>query len=242
MSDVRDDHVKLNSLRVEALYDHSIIPIAVMLSGALILVFVLWDSNNALPLLSWLTILLLVTTGRFINVRQYRVSGKIPEQYSRWLIRYLFGAILSGMIWGSAAYVFITGFNIVDIGILSMFMLVVVAGSIGIYSIFQSTYYGFNLPAIVPFIFFLLTSKEEILNTFGFVIIIFTGFILVIQYDAHRIINQLLLVKFDNHHLLSGYEKDQRKIRTLETLISIKDIELKKIKTELNNLKKQVEN
>ncbi len=238
MTDVRDDHIKLNALRVETLYDHSVIPIAVMLCGAFILVFVLWDKNNSLPLISWFTILLLVTIGRFVNVYWYRASQKIPEQYSRWLNRYLIGAIMSGIIWGSAAFVFITRFNIVDIGILSMFMLVVTAGSIGIYSIYQRTYYGFNIPAIVPLIIYLLSNNDEILNSLGFVIIIFVGFIFIIQYDAHRVMNQLLLIKYDNHHLLNGYEKDQRRIRTLETLSTIKDIEISKIRTELNNFKK----
>ena len=240
MSEVMDDHFKLNSLRVEALYDHSVIPVAVMLCGALMLVFVLWEKSNAMPLLSWFFVLLLVTIARFVNVYRYRISYKVPEQYIRWLNRYIIGTVLSGMIWGSAVFVFITGNNLIGVGIISMFMLVVAAGSIGIYSIFQRTYYGFNLPAIVPLIYFLLTSNDDILNTLGYIMIIFAGFIFVIQYDAHKAINQLLVIKFDNQHLLQGYEKDQRKIRTLETLSTIKDVEITKIRSELKNLKQNI--
>lgn len=241
MSDDRDDYIKLNALRVEALYDHSVIPVAVMLCGASILLFILWQKSNALPLLSWFFILILITIGRYINVFQYRVSEKIPEQYIRWLNRYFFGAILSGMVWGSAAYIFITNNDIVDIGLLCMFMLVVAAGSIGIYSIFQRMYYGFNLPALIPLIIYLLSQHDELLKSLGIIIIIFIGFIFLIQYDAHKVINRLLVIQFDNRHLLNGYEKDQRRIKDLEALSYIKDIEIKKARTELNNLKETIE-
>lgn len=241
MSDNRDDYIKLNALRVEALYSHSVIPVAVMLCGALILVFILWSKTNALPLLTWFFILLLVTIGRYINVFRYRVAEKIPEQYIHWLNRYFYGAVLSGMIWGSAAYVFITSNDIVNVGLLCMFMLVVAAGSIGIYSIFQRMYYGFNLPAIIPLVVYLLSNSDELLNSLGIILIIFVGFIFVIQYDAHNVVNQLLVIKFDNRHLLNGYEKDQRRIRDLQGLNNIKDVEIKKIRTELNNLKNTIE-
>ena len=70
---------------------------------------------------------------------------------------------------------------------------------------------------------------------------VFTGFIFVIQYDAHKVINRLLVTQLDNRFLLYGYEDDQKKIRNLKSLNDIKEVELKKARSELNSLKKTIE-
>lgn len=234
MSDDTDDYIKLNALRVEALYDHSIIPVAVMLCAAVILVCILWNENNALALFAWFSMLLLVTIVRYINVFKYRTSEKNPGQYPFWLNMYFGGAVLSGMVWGSAAYVFITNNNTVDTILLTMLITVTAAGSIGIYSIFQRVYYGFNLPAVIPLIVYLVSRGDQLVNMLGAITVVFVGFIFVIQYDAHKVINQLLLIKLDNRFLLDSYERDQRRISKLEMLNKNKDEEIKKIRVELS--------
>lgn len=233
MSDDTDDYTKLNALRVDALYSHSVIPVAVMLCGAVILICMLWNKANAAALLTWLVVLLVVTAARYLMVFKYRSTEKIPEQYSYWLNMYFAGSVLSGVVWGAAAYVFISNTNIVDIGLLTMFIIVVAAGSIGIYSIFQRVYYGFNLSAVVPLVVYLLSRNDELINMLGAVTIVFTGFVFVIQYDAHKVINQLLVVELDNRFLLDGYERDQQSIRKFEMLNRNKDEELKKMRVEL---------
>ena len=39
--------------------------------------------------------------------------------------------------------------------------------------------------------------------------------IFIIQYYAHRAINQLLMIKIENENLLDGYEVDQDRIKDL---------------------------
>ena len=202
--------------------------------GAVILICILWIKANAAALLTWLVVLLLVTFGRYIVVYKYRASEKKPELYPFWLNLYFGGAVLSGVVWGTAAYVFITNNSIVDIGLLTMFIIVVAAGSIGIYSIFQRVYYGFNLCAVVPLVIYLLSRSNELINMLGAVTIVFTGFVFIIQYDAHRVINQLLVIELDNRYLLDGYESDQQRIKKFEMLNRNKDEELKKIRVELS--------
>lgn len=241
MSDDPNDFIKLNALRVEALYCHSIIPVAVMLCGAIILICILWNTDNALALITWFVILLLVAIVRGLNIFRYRSSENKPELYPYWLNAYFYGAVFSGVVWGSTAYVLLVSDNIVDAGLLVMFILVVAAGSIGIYSIFLRVYYGFNLPAVIPLIIYLLSRGDELLNMLGAITIVFIGFIFLIQYDAHKAINQLLVIKLNNRFLLDGYEEDQQKIRALEKQNRNIDKELESTRLELNIAKSRIE-
>lgn len=213
-----------------------------MLCGAIILICMLWNKSNAPALIIWFMILLLIAVFRGINVFKYRASEKKPELSPYWLNAYFYGAVFSGVVWGSAAYVLLVSDNIVDAGILTMFILVVTAGSIGIYSIFQRVYYGFNLPAVIPLVIYLLSRNDELLNMLGAITIVFIGFIFLIQYDAHKAINQLLVIKLNNRFLLDGYEEDQQKIRSLEKQNRYIDKELECTRLELSMSKNIVAN
>jgi len=118
-----------------------------------------------------------------------------------------------------------------------MFMLVVISGSIGIYSVFKRIYYALSLPIIVPLIIFLLIQDNEQLNKLSLITSLFTGFIFIIHYHSQKITNQLLLIRINNKFLLDGYESDQEKINVLERLNRTRTDQLEKAHLELKYLK-----
>lgn len=213
-----DDLSRLNALRLGTLYHNSIVPIIVSLAGGFVLYYVLWDESNAISTSSWLTIYFICSAIRIIVVRYYNISTKSPENHDYWLNVFFTGAVCAGTLLGSLAYVFIIGQDVISIGLLTMFILVVASGSIGIYSIYQRIYYGFNIPMLVPLIIFLAIQNSEQLNKLSIILIAFTVCIFIIQYYAHRAINELLMIKVDNENLLHGYEFDQKTIENLESL------------------------
>ena len=228
-----DEQIRLNAIRIDALYNHSTNPVAVTFTGCAILVFVLWDKEIAIRAISWLALLLLVSSVRYlINIR-YHSSKKSLEDYADWLNIFFVGVIFSGTVLGSAAFVFNIGNNIINAGLLTMFILVLVSGSIGIYSVFQRIYFGFTIPAIVPLIIYLLYQQNEQMSSLCTVIIAFVVFIFIIQFHASKIINQLLIIKLNNEQLLEGYELDHEKISELTRLYkNVREL-LDSTKTEL---------
>ena len=235
-----EDFIKLNALRVEALYNNSVIPVAVTLTGCIVLFFVLMNKQNAFPAVCWLILLITVSVIRYFIVRRYHTSEKLPEDYKHWLNVFLVGAISSGLVLGSAAHVFIIDDNIINIGLLTMFILVLNSGSIGIYSSYNRVYYGFNIPTIVPFVFFLITSNNPLLHKLCIIFLAFIGFIFVIQYHSQRIINQLISVKLDRENLLDSYELDQSRIIILEKMFNTNLRELKIARNELAECQKKL--
>lgn len=229
----KDDSIRLNALRVEALYDNSLIPVAVTFTGCAVLVFVLWNKEIAIAAISWLTLLFIIYAIRyFINTR-YHASTKSHEDYAYWLNVFFIGTICSGAVLGSTAYVFSVGNNIINAGFLTMFILVLVSGSIGIYSVFQRIYYGFTIPTIIPLIIYLLYQQNELMNKLCMVIIAFVVFIFVIQFHASKIINQLLMIELNNKNLLDSYELDHDKINNLERLYNTSKMQLNNAQDEL---------
>ena len=66
MSSNGEDFLKLSTLRVEALYNNSVIPVAVTLTGCVVLFFVLLNNQNQFAAVSWLTVLLIVSAVRYL--------------------------------------------------------------------------------------------------------------------------------------------------------------------------------
>lgn len=237
MSDNKEDYLLIQNLRVNALYNNAAIPVVVMLCGAFGLTITLWDERNIIALLSWFFILITITAVRCFIVWKYHQSNKRPEEYPFWLNLYFIGTCLSGVVWGSTAYLLPAEDSVIELGLITMFMLVVIAGSISIYTVFKRIYYALSLPTIMPLIIFLLIQENEQLNKLCLITSLFTIFIFIVHFHAQKITNQLLLIKFDNKVLLENYEKDQDKINILQRLNRTRSDQLEKARLELSYLK-----
>ena len=235
------DLIRLKALRIETLYSNSIVPVIVALAGGFVLYYILLDELNAVAATSWITIYFIAAAIRIIVVRFYNVSTKSPERHDYWLNIFFAGVVCTGTLLGSMAYIFINDQDIINIGLLTMFVLVVASGSIGIYSIYQRIYYGFNISMLLPLIIFLLNHNNEQFNKLTTILIAFTVCIFIIQYYAHRAINQLLMMKIQSENLLDGYEVDQDKIKELESLNNSYTKQLKDSVSELRLCQEKLE-
>jgi len=238
MSDNTEDYLLLQSLRVNALFNNASIPVVVMLCGAFGLLITLWDEKNAFAQILWFFTLITITAVRCFIVWKYHKSDNSPEEYPYWLNLYFIGTLFSGITWGSTAYLLPTNNSEFELGLITMFMLVVIAGSIGIYTVFKRIYYALSLPTIMSLIIFLLIQDNEQLNKLGLITSLFSFFIFIVHFHAQKILNQLLLIKFDNKVLLDHHEIDQDKINILERLNKARTEQLEKARVELNYLKK----
>ena len=238
----REDLIHLNALRVEALYDHSVIPVAISLIGSTVLCIALWDAKIAVAASSWLVILYIVYIIRYLTVTRYHATIKRPEDYTYWLNIFLIGALCSGTMLGSAVYIFIVDDDIFNIGILTMFLLILISGSTGIYSVYQRIYYAFTLPIIVPLIIFMLYKNNDLIHKLCMITTAFTVCIFVVQFHAHRMIYQVLIIKLDNKNLLNGYELDQDRIKIMERLHESSTIQLETAKNALRRCQEILEN
>lgn len=233
MSEKKDDLISLNALRVDVLYSNTLIPIAVTLIGCISLLFLLWSEKTIIAAITWLSILTIILAIRSFIVLRYHDSKKTPEDYAFWLNMFFIGVICSGSVLGSTAYVFIINNDIINISLLMMFILVLISGSIGIYSVFQRIYYGFTIPTVVPLVIYLLSQQDQLLNKLCIILIAFVFFIFIIQFHSHKMVNQLVTLKLDNNTLLENYDLDHERINILERMFNRCEMQLKNTREEL---------
>lgn len=239
LSDEKDITV-LNALRVEALYNHGVIPSVVTLIGALIIFFIFRGEELTGYQISWLVLLLIISMGRYFTVWLYKTIDVPAENYRSWLNLYFAGVVLTGSVIGSFVFIFSEHGEIYDIYLLTMFFLVLLSGSIGIFSIYQRIYYGFNLPLIIPLIAYLFSVDNTLLNTLAEFVCLFAIFIFIIQYQSHRIIDQLLSIRLDNRNLIDRYAVDQNRIDTLESTNDIKTRKIEELNIALRDCRRKL--
>ena len=209
------DLIEIKPQRVDALYRQSIATISASVTAALILIIVLWGEVAASRLMSWFLILLLITCIRIFYVYKYKSLGQEQKDYDYWLRVYLIGAIAFGIMWGLIIYIFMLNENIIYMGFMLLCICGLVAGSVASYSVFHSVFYGLNLPAVIPIIIYLFSHDEPQLNTLGILFCFFVGFLFVIEYQGHKMINNSLMLQVSNLSLVRYIDDEQEKINSL---------------------------
>lgn len=175
MSNNTEDHVLLQALRVDALYCNAFTPMLSLLFGALSIIIYFWGVDNVYPMLYWFTVLCVIAAIRCLIIFKYKTYQIAPEEYPFWLSIYKFGLMITGIVWGSAVYILPVENNYIDIGVLTMLILVVISASTGIYSVFNRVYYCLSMPMIAPLIYFLITHESEQLHKMGLIVSLYTG-------------------------------------------------------------------
>lgn len=233
MNSNNEDFIRLNALRLETLYNNSITPVFVTLIGGTVLFFVFWHKEIAVAAISWQILLLIISAIRYFITIRFQALTKSPDNYNYCLNIFFVQVICSGVLMGSIPYVFIVDNDIINIGLITMYILVFASGSVAIYSVFHRVYYGFTVPAAVLLIIYLLNQNNDLTNKLCMIFVVFVLFIFFIEYRSNKIINQLLTIKLDNNYLLDGYEIDQDRIKALEEMCNTNEKQLSAVRNEL---------
>src|SRR5215210_488606 len=72
------------------------------LINAGIVTFMLWPSVSHSVLLTWLTLIAVITSARFALVLHYRRTASLVTQTEYWRTRFIVGAGAAGTVWGAA--------------------------------------------------------------------------------------------------------------------------------------------
>lgn len=210
-----NESIELDRKRTEVLYEQSLPTIVASIVAAIILVVILSGEIANKVLLTWFTIFLVLSASRIYGVYQYKYSLTRFDNHDLWLRRYILGAFLSGMMWGATGFMFVPKLDIMYTAFVTMCVSGLLAGSIPSYSVYHSVYYGFNIPAITPFIIYLISVNRSqyylILLLLGF----YVGFMFFIELRTHKMLLNLLKLKFDTMNLMLNLDEKQQETMSL---------------------------
>lgn len=210
------ESVELERKRTEVLYEQSLPTIVASLVAAIILVFILFGKIASNTLIIWLAVFLLLSAIRIYGVYQFKNSSTRLKRHEQWLRRYMLGAFLSGMMWGATGFIFMPKLEIMYAAFVTLCVSGLVAGSIPSYSVFHTVYFSFNLPAITPFIIYFSSKNSSQYYVILFLLLSYIVFMFFIESRTHKMVLNLLKLKFDTRNLMINLDEKQQEAIALQ--------------------------
>ena len=198
--------------------------IATTIVGALV-VYVLWNHVAPLWLLMWLLAQVVTTSVRGWFRGAYFRAKPPPSEAQWWGRRFLFGVLLSGMIWGLAGVFPLSR----DAALQELFLLFVLAGlaagGMSTLSSFRGAYAAFLVPAILPFAVKLILRDSEISVAMSSMLLLFIAMMSLISARHYRSVSESLRLRFDNADLVidlaAARDRQQAINRELEGQVQV---------------------
>lgn len=175
--------------------------------GGFIVCAVLWTVADRYMLLSWWSVVLVLSLLRLATYAYYRVSAVDRNSTQFWINVYAGGAVLTGASWGYA------GVSIIPHDLLSyeLFVGFVIAGmamgAVPILSAVRTVYLGFSLSAATPYIIHTFSHEGTIYMAVAVIHCLFLILMIIMSFHMHKMIRESLLLRFYNIDLVEKLQK-----------------------------------
>jgi len=168
-------------------------------------IVVVWIFRNIHPvplLWGWYASLLLVFLSRAILARTYHIKHPSPDKAKRWGNYFAFNMIATGMVWGSAGFIFSSPDHLIET---MTFMMAIAGLSVGAFvshSAYMPAYLSFVMTAIPPLAWKFYNFGGDANEAMAVFILIFTLVIVVFGRKMHTrlsdgVVSQLKMRKLN---------------------------------------------
>ena len=204
--------------RIEVLIQQ--IPFAVisnLLLGSLT-IFFLWDVVSHNFLITWFSVVSLISLLRLISVKYLRVkiaNAESPhnqiliQKYERVCIA---GSLSSGMVYGSLSFLFSTSWPLVTQFIIPFLAAGITAGAIASNLSSRSCYYSFIFPVLLPLIYIFY---QQAMLLAAIMVLIYLVLLVVLIKRVNELFTESLKLKFVNEQLVDELTEHNNELRQL---------------------------
>lgn len=246
--DQNDNHLlALQAEQIKLLYASSPAALVATVVCVMALVAVEWTVVPLGPLLAWLAYMLTLTTSRFMLVRAFQQAAPGQQDTSRWQARFLIGAVLAGLGWGSAAFLLFPESSAPHQVFLIFMLGGMTAGAVSTLPAKLSAFLCFALPTMTPAVIQLLSQETPLASTMALMVVIFTLVLTYVTARMHATIVRSLELRLQNSALLDQLrlhtvQREQAELaraasdRQLETLIQASPLAIMSLDTEGNHI------
>jgi len=156
----------------------------------------LWHRVDAAWLAAWTLAVFVLTGVRIAFVQGY--ARRRPQRPARWGRAFAALSFLSGCLWGSIGIVFFEPQDPVVIVLLCVVLAGMTGGSVASLSSFLPAYYGFALPAVLPFALRSFAHGGELFTVLGVLALFLLGVNLSYARTLQRTVRESLALRFEN--------------------------------------------
>lgn len=152
--------IKTEAIRL--LYRQSKVALLVSLFNAGFLIYVLWEALPASQLLTWFALVAALTLARGLFTFRYFNRPESDSASGRWGFYATIGALLSGLLWGSAGILLYAPDQIAYQALLFFLLGGMGASAFASNTSFIPAFYAFFIPALLPILGMLITEGDKV--------------------------------------------------------------------------------
>lgn len=193
---------QIRAKAIRLLYRQSRVALPVTLINAAFLVYVLWDVAPEAMLLTWFSLITLLTLARGLQNYRYFSRAQADSVTYRWGIWCTVGSLLSGLLWGSAGILFYLPDQLVYQVLLFFLLSGMGAGAFASNTSFIPAFYAFFIPTLAPIIFMFALEGDKIHATVAVWGTVFFIAFLYFARNAYRANIEAIRLQLVNQRLL----------------------------------------
>lgn len=176
---------------------------------------------NMIPrkvLITWVTSLFIVTIIRAILHRFAMKKLANSKNIEFWANVFFFGILLSGIIWGIAAFFSLFHSSDPHRVLVAYILGGMAAGTAGTFSAIRRDYFAFSIPALLPQIIIFFILGDAILIAMGSMLILFGVLITMSALTNYSTILTSFRLRFERQDLISSLEiaRDQTETKNID--------------------------
>ncbi len=227
--------------QVNQLYERGPVGIIATLVNSVILCFIQWSVISHSVILTWFSVLFLITLIRAIFIYKYHRASSISIRSRTWGTWFIIGIGISGIVWGAAGIFLIPGKDIAY-QIFPAFVLGgMVAGAASAFSALKIAFFAYTLPALVPIIIKFFIIGDNIHITMAVMGMLFVFLVTVTAIRSHKMLVISLKLRFENKSLVNYLSEAKAKAERMNEKLEAEIIERKKVEQELKIHEEQLE-
>lgn len=180
---------------------------ATVVNGTLVAVLH-WNLIPRLFIIIWLGITYLSVVVRFLFFYLFQ-KNRGKYQLSTWRDLLILSMVVSGTIWGSAAF-FVLFHDSLPHDVLIAFVLGgMMAGASATYSALMKTFYAFTIPALIPVTVLFFISSTPVGITMATMLILFSTLVTFIARSNHKVLESSFRLRYEKMDLISQLKEEK---------------------------------
>ncbi len=173
------------------------------LINASILVLVQWRVTPQPILFAWFSLMILVTAGRYLLLRNYQKELLRRGQIDRWVRLFTAGAAGSGAVWGLAGIFLLPEASTLHQIFVPFVLGGMVAGAAVVYAAIRTVFFAYALPALMPLICHFSLLGDPVHWAMAAMLLLFLVLMSLNVVRLHRVVVNALTLRFENKNLVA---------------------------------------
>jgi len=224
---------------LDTLFNALPLPLFISWFNSLFLAWMLIGHITPSILIAWVGANTVLTLLRYAAYFYYRRRRGLHSVRSFYLL-YFSGMALSSLLWGSTAFLLFPQ-SLIHALLVVFIAGGMTAGALGSVAYRFETYLFYNLTVMLPFIAVLQMHPSHEFHIMGFILILFSGMLLVSSKKFHSHFRDALALQFKQQSLFRSLESEKKNIEKLNGELYDKIIENESIQASLRSALEEAE-